>query len=123
GVERPEHLHGFLVTPDYFATVEAQPMLGRTFLPEEGAPGKNLVAVLSYELWREHYAADPDVVGQPVLLNGVEYTVVGVMGAGFNYPTGAQVWAALAFPPDMQANRGFHYLLGVAHLAPGVRRE
>lgn len=123
GVERPEHLHGFLVTPDYFATVEAQPMLGRTFLPEEGTPGKDLVAVLSYELWRNHFAADPAIVGKPVLLNGVEYTVVGVMEANFNYPTGAQVWAALAFPPDLQANRGNHYLLGVAHLAPGVRRE
>lgn len=33
GVDHPEHLHGFLVTPDYFAALEAQPMLGRTFLP------------------------------------------------------------------------------------------
>jgi putative ABC transport system permease protein len=122
-VERPEHLHGFQVTPDYFATVEARPMLGRAFLPEEGMPGKDLVAVLSYELWRDHFAADPSIVGKPVLLNGVQYTVVGVMGANFNYPTGAQVWAALAFPPDMQANRGFHYLDGVAHLAAGVRLD
>ncbi len=123
GVEQPEHLHGFLVTPDYFATVEAQPMLGRTFLPEEGPPGKDLVAVLSYELWRDHFAADPSIVGKPVLLNGIKYAVVGVMGANFNHPTGAQVWAELAFPPDLQANRGNHYLLSVAHLAAGVRRE
>jgi predicted permease len=123
GVEQPEHLHGFLVTPDYFAAVEAQPMLGRAFLPEEGAPGKDLVAVLSYELWRDHFAADPSIVGQPVLLNGIKYTVVGVMGANFNYPSGAQVWAALAFSPELQANRGSHYLHGVAHLAAGVRPE
>ena len=123
GVEQPEHLHGFLVTPDYFAAVEAQPMLGRAFLPEEGAPGKDLVAVLSYSLWRGHFAANPSIVGRPVLLNGIEYTVVGVMGANFNYPSGAQLWAALALPPDMQANRGFHYLYGVAHLAAGVRPE
>jgi predicted permease len=123
GVEQPEHLHGFLVTPDYFAAVEAQPMLGRTFLPEEGTPGKDLVAVLSYELWRDHFAADPSMVGKSVLLNGIKYTIVGVMGADFNYPSGAQVWAALAFPPELQANRGSHYLHGVAHLAAGVRPE
>ena len=123
GVEQPEHLHGFLVTPDYFAAVEAQPMLGRTFLPEEGTPGKDLVAVLSYELWRDHFAADPSIVGKPILLNGIKYTVVGVMGANFNYPSGAQVWAVLAFSPEPQANRGSHYLHGVAHLAAGVRAE
>ena len=123
GVEHPEHLHGFLVTPDYFAALEAQPMLGRTFLPEEGTPGKDRVAVLSYELWREHFAGDPAIVGKPVLLNGIKYTVVGVMGANFSYPSGAQVWAALAFTPELQANRGSHYLHGVAHLAAGVHPE
>src|SRR5580704_3886784 len=58
GVDRPEHLHGFLVTPDFFGVIEAQPMLGRTFLSEEGVPGKNHVAVLGYDLWREHFASD-----------------------------------------------------------------
>ncbi len=123
GVEHPEHLHGFLVTPDYFLAVEAQPMLGRGFLPEEGTPGKERVAVLSYELWRDHFARDPSVVGKPILLNGMDYTVVGVMGPDFNYPSGAQVWGALAFTPEVQTNRGSHYLRGVAHLAAGVRPE
>ena len=123
GVERPEHLHGIQVTPDFFTTLEAQPVLGRAFLPEEGTPGKDLVAMLGYDLWRDHFAADPSILGKPVLLNGIKYTVVGVMGANFNYTTGAQVWSPLTFPPDVQANRGGHYLLAVAHLAAGVRRE
>jgi putative ABC transport system permease protein len=123
GVERPEHLHGIQVTPDFFTTLEAQPVLGRAFLPEEGTPGKDLVAVLSCDLWRDHFAADPSIVGKPVLLNGIKYTVVGVMGPDFNYPSGAQVWSPLTFPPDVQANRGGHYLLAVAHLAAGVPRE
>jgi putative ABC transport system permease protein len=120
GVEYPEHLHGFLVTPDYFATVEAQPMLGRAFLPEEGTPGKDHVAMLTYRLWRDHFSSDPSVVGKPVLLNGIDYTVVGVMGPDYNYPSGAQIWAALAFTPQSGANRGSHYLHGVAHLAAGI---
>jgi predicted permease len=123
GVEHPEHLHGFLVTPDYFGALQAQPMLGRTFLEEEGAPGKDHVAILSYGLWRDHFAADSSIVGKTVLLNGIDYTVVGVMGPEFNYPSGAQLWAALAFTPQLEANRGSHYLHGVAHLAAGVTRE
>jgi len=123
GVEHPEHLHGFLVTPDYFAALQAQPMLGRTFLEEEGTAGKDHVAILSYGLWRDHFASDRTLPGKTVLLNGIDYTVVGVMGPEFNYPSGAQLWAALAFPPPLQRNRGSHYLHGVAHLAPGVTRE
>jgi predicted permease len=123
GVEHPEHLHGFLVTPDYFAALQAQPMLGRTFLEEEGTPGKDHVAILSYGLWRDHFASDPSLLGKTVLLNGIDYTVVGVMGPEFNYPSGAQLWATLAFTPQLITNRGSHYLHGVAHLATGVTRE
>jgi predicted permease len=121
GVEHPEHLHGFLVTPDYFAALEAHPIVGRGFLPEEGAPGKDHVAVLSYGLWREHFAEDPAVVGRSVVLDGTGYGIVGVMGPDFNFPSGAQVWGVLAFTPDVATNRGAHYLHGVAHLAPGVQ--
>ncbi len=120
GVDHPEHLHGFLVTPDYFAALEAQPMLGRPFLPEEGTPGKDRVAMLSYGLWRDRFAGDPSIVGKPILLNGEHYTVAGVMGAKFNYPSGTQIWAAMAFTPKQAANRGSHYLRGVAHLGAGV---
>ncbi len=123
GVDHPEHLHGFLVTPDFFAALGAQPMLGRSFLPEEGAPGKDHVAMLSYALWRDNFAADPSIVGKTILLNGIDYTVAGVMGLDFNYPSGAQIWAALAFPPQLASNRTAHYLHGVAHLAAGISRE
>jgi predicted permease len=120
GVERPEHLHGFQVTPDYFSALETPPMLGRSFQPEEGVPGKDHVAILSYALWRDHFSADPAILGKPVLLNGIPFTVVGVMGPTFNYPSGAQVWSALAFSPQQQTSRNVHYLHAVAHLAPGV---
>ncbi len=123
GVDHPEHLYGFLVTPDYFEALEARPLLGRTFLSEEGSPGKDRVAMLSYGLWREHFAADPFIIGKSVLLNEMKYTVVGVMGPDFSYPSGAQVWAALAFTPAQQMDRSAHYLRSVAHLGPGVNAE
>ena len=123
GVEHPEHLYGFLVTPGYFEALDATPILGRVFLPEEGTPGKDTVAMLSYGLWREHFAADPSIVGKPILLNGIKYTVAGVMGPDFSYPSGAQVWAALSFTPQQETNRASHYLHAVAHLGPGVSAQ
>ncbi len=120
GVSNPEYLHGFQVTPGYFEALETQPILGRAFLPEEGEPGKDHVAVLSYALWRDHFGADPSVIGKQVLLNEISYNVVGVMGPDFNFPSGAQVWGALSFAPDVAANRGSHYLHVVAHLGAGV---
>jgi putative ABC transport system permease protein len=120
GVEHPEHLHGFLVSPDYFSVLEAQPMLGRTFLPEEGTPGKDRVAMLSYALWRDHFGSDPSIAGKTALINGINYTIAGVMGPKFNYPTGSQIWAALAFTPLQETYRGAHYLHGIAHLGAGI---
>ena len=120
GVDHPEHLHGFLVTPDYFAALEAQPMIGRAFLPEEGKPGQDHVVILSYGLWRDRFSADASIVGKPVLLNGVDYTVAGVMGPRFNYPAGTQVWGALSFTPEQRADRSAHYLHSIAHLAVGI---
>jgi putative ABC transport system permease protein len=95
-------------------------MLGRAFLSEEGLPGKNHVAVLSYDLWREHFASDSAVLNKTVLLNGIQYTIVGVMGPNFSYPSGALVWAALAFSPEEKTSRAVHYLRCVAHLAAGT---
>jgi putative ABC transport system permease protein len=79
--------------------------------------------MLSYGLWRDHFASDSSIVGKTVLLNGIDFTVVGVTRPEFNYPSGAQVWGALAFSPQLEANRGSHYLHGVAHLGAGVTRE
>jgi putative ABC transport system permease protein len=120
GIERPDHVRGFQVTPDFFAALEVQPMLGRGFLEEEGHPGKDQVAVLSYTIWRERFGSDPAVIGKRVLLNGVSCTIVGVMGPEFNYPAGSRIWAPLTFGPELAANRGAHYLRGVAHLRPGT---
>lgn len=98
-------------------------MLGRTFLPEEGTPGNDRVAMLSYGLWHDCFAADPSIVGKTVLLNGMSYAVTGVMGPKFNYPSGTQVWAAMAFKPQDAANRGSHHLNGIAHLGAGISLE
>ena len=86
GEGRPEHVHAVPTQANFFSLLGVQPMLGRTWLPGEDRPGKDQVAVLSYGLWREHFAGDPGVVGRTIELNSKKYTIVGVMPASFRFP-------------------------------------
>ena len=64
---------------------------GRNFRPEEDQPGADRVAIISHALWRERYAADPRIGGRRTLLDGAPATIVGVLNAGFEFPTLAKV--------------------------------
>jgi len=83
GVEN-ERSWCYLVSGNYFDTLGVRPLLGRGFLPEEAeTEGSQPVVVLSYDFWQERFGADPNVIGTTVLINGLTYTVVGVLPAGF----------------------------------------
>ena len=73
-----------IVASNYFSTLGASPVVGRPFLPEEEKPNAGtLVAVASYEQWRQHAFAQ-DFVGSVTRINGLDFTVVGVAPRGFN---------------------------------------
>jgi putative ABC transport system permease protein len=73
-------------TDNFFDVFGVRPLLGRTFLPGEDQPGKNDVTVLGYDVWRQTFNADPEVVNKVVRLDGRPYVVIGVMRAGFRFP-------------------------------------
>ena len=77
--------------------------------------------MLNHSFWRQHFAGNPDIVGNTINLNRKQFTVVGVMPADFNYPynTG-EMWVPLVFTPEEKADRGNHYLRVIALLKPGV---
>jgi predicted permease len=79
----PEVLFAELVTGNYFHTLGLTPSAGRFFLPEEDIPGGPPVAVLNYATWQTRFGGAPDIVGRPVRLNDVVFTVVGVAPRGF----------------------------------------
>lgn len=85
---------GELVSHDYFRVLGAKPALGRTFSPaEDSAPGLPPLVVLSHDLWRNRYAASPDILSRRIRLNDIEHTVIGVMPPGFRGVNGhAQLW-------------------------------
>ncbi|HEX6938133.1 MAG TPA: ABC transporter permease [Longimicrobiales bacterium] len=84
--EVADEVSGLRATLDFFRVVGIQPARGRSFLPEEVGPGGARVVVLSDELWRTRFDADPSILGRSVLLGGEPYTVVGVMPPGFRIP-------------------------------------
>ena len=125
GGDRPERIRGGLAQAGLFAALGVEPLLGRTFLPDEDRPGGTRVVLLGHDLWRRRFAADPHVVGTSIVLDGERYTVTGVMPPGFRYPldfAGAvpELWLPLALGTPDEENRGSHYLNAVARLAPGV---
>src|SRR5690242_2836317 len=70
-----ERIGAVRTTSNMFALLGARPALGRTFLPEEDAPGRPPTAVLSHGLWQRRFGSDPNVVGRAVTLSGDTYEV------------------------------------------------
>ena len=88
------------VTSSFFAVLRVNPAMGRTFGAREEEPGSPGVAVLSEELWRSRFAADPNILGKAVTVDGIQRSVIGVMPAGFAFPGDAQLWLPLAIEAD-----------------------
>jgi putative ABC transport system permease protein len=94
---------GMLVSDNFFDALGVQPALGRKFTPEEGAvPGRDAVVVLGHDFWTNALAADPSVLGRTILLNGIDFTVIGVAPQSF---TGMDESVPAFFAPIMMAER------------------
>jgi putative ABC transport system permease protein len=130
----PERVDVLPVTAGYFETLGRRPLLGRTFAGEEsygvGAADDRetplaRVAVLSHGLWTRRFAADPEIVGQSVQLDGRSFAVIGVMPASFRDPFGnqADVWTPQDMRPGGSNHFGNYFLSGVARLRDGVSLE
>jgi len=123
GVDVPERLQGFQVSPSLISLLGVQPMMGRNFLPEETEPGKNTVVMISHGLWQRRFGGDPDVIGKTLSLNNRSYTVIAVMPPGFQVHRKADLWSPLALRPSTLANRQSHFLIVMARLKAGVTVE
>jgi putative ABC transport system permease protein len=117
----PEQLRGAVVSQNLFPVLGIAPVIGRNFLPEEDQPGHGAVAILSGELWKSRFGADPSVIGQSIALDGNSYTIVGVLPPGMRFPQGADVWEPASNLPDAERTSRVHHLLfAIGRLRPGV---
>src|SRR6516225_2912074 len=123
GGENPKQLMGAETSCNFFDVLGERPALGRTFVEEDRrAPGASPVVVVSDELWRSRFDADPLIVGKGVSLNRSKFAVIGVAAPGFGGldPWPSEFWAPLtmqkALEPDSdllsEGNTGWLALLG-----------
>lgn len=110
---------------DFFEVFGIAPMLGRTYRPGEDQPGKNDVAVLSYDVWQSNFGGQSSVIGRTIDLDGHPYVCIGVMPAGFRYPLSVQhaIYTPLHPDPLIIDRRGDHWLRAIGRLKPGVSRQ
>jgi putative ABC transport system permease protein len=121
GGGEPERLAGARTTTNLFATLGLQPVLGRTFVPDDEGPNALPVAVVSTTLWQRRFGADPALVGRTITLDGLQRTVVGVVPPDFRFPNpDTSVWVPAAFTPDELASRGNYTYEVVGRLKAGV---
>ena len=116
------------VSPNFFATLGVSPPLGRAFLTGAAAPDDERSALVSDRLWRTLLEADPAIVGQSIIIDGLPHTVVGVLPPDFSFRpvirNGALPEADIFLPNSWPGDTGksaFLFLLG--RLKPGVTQE
>jgi predicted permease len=100
-VDHPRRVLGQVVSANYFDVLGVKPELGRMLLTAEDRDDKGAyaVAVISHRFWVNYFRADPTVVGQPIRINGHQYTLVGVAPANFSGTYGGaafDVWLPLS---------------------------
>jgi putative ABC transport system permease protein len=121
GQGEPERLNGARVSANLFPVLRVSPLVGRVFTEDEDEIGRERVAILSYGLWQRRFGGDPAVAGRTISLSGVPYTVVGVMGPDFAYPSREyQIYVPLTFDPRELVNRQNYSYMAVARLKRGA---
>jgi putative ABC transport system permease protein len=124
GAGDPVRVVGVWTSASLFSVLGVEPTLGRAFTEEEEEPGKDLVVILSNGLWQRRFGGDTGIVGQPINLNGVNRTVVGVMPASFGFPEKrTELWIPLALNPQRKQARFAISYKAVGRLKPGVTME
>ncbi|MEN3329441.1 MAG: hypothetical protein V7638_4248 [Acidobacteriota bacterium] len=132
GDGEPVQMMGANTSAGYFAVVGVEPMLGRAFLPEEYAPGKNQIVILGNAFWRSHFGGDRTIINKSITLDGRSFTVTGVMPPGI-YPlwpttegrisfdeSHQQFWLPMAYNSRWASNRTVHALGVVGRLKAGI---
>ena len=109
---------GAFVTANLFATLGVAPALGRDFRAEDEQPGAPPVVILSHELWRTRFSADPDVLGRSVRANAMPATVIGVMPPGFSFPFREQLWMNASLSATVPVDEDRYFEIFIEPLTP-----
>src|ERR1700730_6322103 len=121
GVERPEYLRSTRVSINFFETLGARPLLGRTFSAEDEAAKAPETIVLGYQLWQQRFGGDQKIIGRTLGNTGV--AVIGVMPPEFKYPSYAECWTPLSRNSGELRNRANRYFITLGLIGAGQTLE
>src|SRR6267142_2176434 len=119
GDREAQKVQDFQVSANFFPMIGVQPLLGRTFLPEEEESGRNQEIILSCGLWEQRYGSDPNVLKRVIKVDGKSFNIVGVMKKGFDFPMPAEAWIPLALNVKERLRRDNRWLWVLGRLKPG----
>jgi putative ABC transport system permease protein len=111
-----EYVRNATVDGGFFRVFGVDPVLGRTFTPDDIVPG-NHIAVISHAYWQSRFGGEANVLTRTLRLGLNEFSIVGVMPPGFQFPSQTDLWRPLA---TTSTSRTSHNLFAVARLRPGV---
>lgn len=122
GRGEPVQVESSKVSGAFFGLLGAEAALGRVFNESDDVLNGPKAAVLSDQLWRERFNADPNIIGESITLTHQSFNVLGVMPAQFDFPKGAELWVPFQATarPQLLENRGAGFLQVVGKLKPGV---
>jgi putative ABC transport system permease protein len=124
GRGEPQRVAAGLLPAEALAALGARPMLGQLYTADNEVQGNDAVALIGHGLWTSNFGSDPGIIGKSIELNGRKRTIVGVMPAGFAFPTErTQLWLPLVLPNDLKTARSTFFLSAIGRLAPGVSLE
>jgi putative ABC transport system permease protein len=129
----PDRIDGATITSNFMHVLGAQPQLGRTFQADDDQHQDLNLALISDSLWRGRFGAQPSLVGRTITVDEQPYTVIGVMGPGFQFPERSELWvlgrnrgavplSLMAQSPknDWVHERDAHFIRVIGRLKPGV---
>jgi putative ABC transport system permease protein len=103
-----------------FPMLGVKPVTGRLFLPAEDRPGNAPIVILSHHFWQSRFGSDPGVLGRVVTLDGLRYTIVGVLPGNSGVPDSSDLWMPLGQYTDPLTDHTYHQIEAIARLKPGV---
>jgi predicted permease len=119
-----EHIDGGEVSSEFFSTLGVKLALGREFSAQEDQYGSAPVVVISYSLWKNRFGGSPEVIGNPITMDGIDYTVVGILPSGFRFMYDADVYTPLGQnDPIFMNDRAVRGILCIGRLKPEVTAD
>ncbi len=116
-----EQVRTVLASSNLFSLLGVSPLMGRTFVEQDDTPNANHIVVLSAEAWQRYFGGDHGILGRTIDLNGVSFTVIGVLRPGAAYPATGEFWMPLSLmDKESQTRRVGHTLDVLGRLKPGV---